>query len=335
MNDFAQFKKAVKNRVQTFMPDQYQTAEVTIEKVLKNNGHEEDKLVIREEGQTIAPAVYLRPYYDEMILAGTSMEESIRHIAQDYVMHDRDMKRNLPESVKDILTDYGQVRDRLQIQLVNAEQNAELLEGTAHKKLENTDLAAVFRIRFDEILMKSASMLVPEGLLETWKTDVETLYDHALENSANKFPYIFMALPQPVLPEPENGSLYLLTNSLEQYGTSVLLYPEVMQTLAQDHQTNFFILPSSVHELVLIADNGQQDIQQLQEMVIKVNRSMLSLEERLSDQVYYYDRTSQDLSMVTTPEGTRQLLRELSLDGCGQNGMELGEYAEPEQEMEL
>ena len=97
----------------------------------------------------------------------------------------------------------------------------------------------------------------------------------------------------------------------------------------------FFILPSSVHELVLIADNGQQDIQQLQEMVIKVNRSMLSLEERLSDQVYYYDRTSQDLSMVTTPEGTRQLLRELSLDGCGQNGMDLGEYAEPEQEMEL
>ena len=128
MNDFAQFIEAVKNRVQTFMPDQYQTAEVAIEKVLKNNGHEEDKLVIKEEGQTRAPAVYLKPYYDEMILAGTSMEESIRHIAQDYVMHARDMKRNLPESLKDILADYGQVKDRLQIQLVNAEQNGKMLE---------------------------------------------------------------------------------------------------------------------------------------------------------------------------------------------------------------
>lgn len=346
MNDYAQFKQAVKNRVLEFMPDQYQMAEVTIEKVLKNNDEERDRLSIRKGEQILAPAVYLKSYYDEMILARVSEEEAIKWIAQDYVMYDRDIGRNFQESWKEDLLDYDKVKDRIQIQLISTEQNEKLLKGTVHKKLENMDLAAVFRIHFDEIPIAPASMLITEYLLENWRTDVETLYNDALENSVKKFPYTFMDMMQLIppsvnshmsgqIPDKETEPLYLFSNTKGQYGASVLLYPEVIQTLARELQSDFFILPSSVHELVLVKDNGRWDIQELQRMLMDINRSTVPPEERLSDQVYYYDREDQSLSMVTTPEGTRKLIQEFFQDDCGQNNLwEEGVYAEPEMERE-
>ena len=100
---------------------------------------------------------------------------------------------------------------------------------------------------------------------------------------------------------------YILTNPSKHFGAATLLYPGVLQQLSDNAQSNLFILPSSIHELLLMRDNGEVNAAELQAMVMEVNQETVDPEDLLSDEVYYYDGKAHTLSMATVKEETAEL----------------------------
>ena len=83
--------------------------------------------------------------------------------------------------------------------------------------------------------------------------------------------------------------MYVMTNEQQINGATVLLYDDVMKEFAHQMNSSFFILPSSIHELILVPAEEFEDPSCLSELVKEANYSIVSLGDILSDSVYYYD----------------------------------------------
>lgn len=96
---------------------------------------------------------------------------------------------------------------------------------------------------------------------------------------------------------PLEKLMYILTNKKKQYGATCILYEGVLREIAQRLQSDFYILPSSVHEVILLPTNNDSDRKELTEMVLEVNNSILSKEDMLSDHVYYFSKVNGIIEM--------------------------------------
>jgi len=123
----------------------------------------------------------------------------------------------------------------------------------------------------------------------------------------------------------EDGRMYILGNGRENGGAAVILYPGVLRALAENSGCSFYIQPTSTREVMLIADNGEVSPKELQYTLMLANREGILPQEVLSDQVYYYDGKEQKISLVTIPEETRDILREI-------NAIRYGSFPEYDQE---
>ncbi len=92
--------------------------------------------------------------------------------------------------------------------------------------------------------------------------------------------------------------MYVLSNCDRVFGASALLYSASMKALAEKWNKNLIILPSSVHEVILLPDDGITEKEFYREMVKEVNDTQVEPEERLSYNVYYYDRILQKVTIL-------------------------------------
>ena len=91
----------------------------------------------------------------------------------------------------------------------------------------------------------------------------------------------------------------MLTNTAKINGATVMLYPNLLQEIGEATQSRFFILPSSIHEVILMRDSGEMNVEELRRVVMEINRTQVAPEDVLSDEVYSYDYTKQKLAMAT------------------------------------
>lgn len=90
----------------------------------------------------------------------------------------------------------------------------------------------------------------------------------------------------------------VLTNSKRVHGAACILYPGVLDEVAQETGGSFFILPSSVHEVIILPDAGNGDGERLKEIIRMVNTTQVAPEEVLSDTLYRYDTAEKMVVMV-------------------------------------
>jgi hypothetical protein len=95
-----------------------------------------------------------------------------------------------------------------------------------------------------------------------------------------------------------NEKMYVLSNDRGINGASTLLYPNVLYDFASSIRMNFYILPSSIHECILVPDTGKLSKAALKEMVKDVNDSHVSADEVLSNEVYYYDLATDEFHII-------------------------------------
>ena len=93
-----------------------------------------------------------------------------------------------------------------------------------------------------------------------------------------------------VIGEDDMIPMYVCTNTAKLNGAGVILYQELLQEFADRIGSDFYILPSSIHETLLIPANGDMDLEYLRDMVRTVNRTEVAEDEVLSDSVYRYNR---------------------------------------------
>ncbi len=303
--NYDEFKNEILSKIKDFLPEKYADAEVSIQQVVKNNDQKLDGLTIRLDDSNVAPNIYLNKYF-EQYEDGKSMDEILADIANIRTSHEDFNVFDVNE-----LTDFDSVKGRITCRLVNAEQNAEYLSDKPYTRI--ADLAVTYHVAIgkeDGALMSSP---VTNRLMEAYGVDVEQLHQVALENMSVLSPASFksmtetmvdMMLPDMIrsgmseeearnavasmLPPTPDDMLYVLSNEDKLHGAAVVLNEKVMDDISERFGPDFYILPSSVHEVLIVPNNGA-DLLTLENMVQEVNATQVAPDERLSDHVYVYD----------------------------------------------
>lgn len=312
---FEVFQKKILEGVSEFLGDK---AVVQIKEVIKNNGVRMHGLIVLEEGYHIAPTIYLESFYESYLQGkeiGNIVWEIVTFCEKKHPVKDLDMN---------FFTDYEMVKNRIMVKLVNREKNQELLGQIPFVPFLN--LALVFYYSMVNEFFGNGSILIYQEHLERWNVDVDTLYQNAFENTKRKLGFrilnmrdvvtalwqeqieenrkeksqiffkdmeILVEEVEQALAESASDNMYVLTNKNKYYGAVCILYREFLHAFAQELGKNLYILPSSIHEVILVPDTGREDVVQLGAMVAEVNATQLEPEEVLSDNVYYYDRDAQ------------------------------------------
>lgn len=270
-------------------------ASVQLQEVRKNNNVMLHGMTILRKGQNVSPTIYLDSFY-EMLEEGMDLEHIVKRILEVYVS-------GLPKGNVDMefFKDFQKVRDRIVYRLVNREKNKELLSEVPH--VEFLDLAVCFYYSYEHPELGEGMILIHNTHMEMWKTSHRELMRLAEHNTPRLMPVQLSSMDNALkgildevaleqlrqMQRETKKYLYVLSNDRRCHGASAILYPGTLAEAARQLGGSFYILPSSIHEVLLLRDDGQSDGQQLHEMIADINRNQLREEEVLSDYAYRYD----------------------------------------------
>lgn len=275
---------------------------IVLQDITKNNDIHLDGLTILTPKCNIAPTIYLNYYYSQYE-NGKTLEEICQSIQNVY-------EKNRPSKNIDssFFTDYDKVKSRIVYKLVNYKRNQKLLETIPHYRF--LDLAIIFCCLLETSPEGSATILIHNHHLQFWNITVDELYAISLTNTPRLLQYEFRTMTEILYDflsgadasSFDNGEscpsgMYVLTNQCKLNGAACILYPDLLKDIADQLQCDLFLLPSSIHEVLIIPAPGQSTCEELSQMVQEVNRTQLTPEEILSDHVYYFSRETAKLTM--------------------------------------
>lgn len=271
--------------------------QVTLQQVVKNNSVTLDGLTFHEKGQNIAPTIYLRDFYEEYRL-GMTMPDIMDCIEKLY------QRSRLDEPLDtDFYLNYDVVRKNLACKLIHREKNRELLKQVPY--IPFLDLAIVCYYRMEHSAVGNGTILVFDSHRKAWGISREELFRTARANTLRILPPEYMDLndileyPEELAEELRNGiPMYVLTNKENYFGAVQMIYDSVLQEAGRYLKGDFWILPSSVHECILVPHMVQTGKKELEAMVQQVNAQEVSEEEYLSDSVYFYRKDLHKLEKV-------------------------------------
>ena len=194
------------------------------------------------------------------------------------------------------LMNYEAAKKYLCFDVVGSDRNADMLEKVPHTDKEN--ISMVYRLQLDSTENGAATVLITNAMMEQFGVTKEQLHADAMENAQEIRPADFrtmaavmaemMGMPEEMMADMA-PPMYVATNQDKVQGAAVMFYPDFMDQAAKELGGDIFILPSSVHEVLILPDDGNMNAQELKEMVTSINASEVSPEDRLTDSVYHYD----------------------------------------------
>lgn len=290
---FDVFAKAVVEKIREYLPESFANASVELQTVVKNNDLKLTGLTIRCADSNISPTIYLEQFF-EKYQAGEDMNEVLETIA------DLRLRNELRETF-DVgqITDFDRVREKIVPRLIGKEWNRELLAIRPHKII--ADLAVTYHIMMGHDFSGIASAPITNALMESWGVDVDTLHDMAIQNMQKLLPSTFQTMSSVLASmmgadaeellsamPPADEAMFILSNEQKVNGAAALLDKEIMKTVIERIGKEFFVLPSSIHECIIVPATADMDVSTLVSMVRDVNQSQVAPDERLSDSVYVY-----------------------------------------------
>lgn len=199
----------------------------------------------------------------------------------------------MPAVDMDQLRSYSEMKEKMILQVMPVKGNEERLIGVPHKQLE--DLAVVCRAMIGGNAEGELSFLVTDPVMREYGVSKEELFSNAAGNMDYSIRPLFSVLAElePDLADetiaPPDDMLFVVTNKQNVYGAGAIADPAFTEKAGKLMQGDYFILPSSIHEVLLLRDDGNMDYRALEAMVREINVTQVAPEERLSDQVYHYD----------------------------------------------
>ena len=207
-----------------------------------------------------------------------------------------------------VLWDWEAAKGRIRAKLVNREMNRELLKKVPYR--EFLDLAVIYYVTLDGLSESgTAAFTVSDGNMEIWKKEEDDLYQMAVSNMRLDGKPVFEDMEEilrsmipvggcPFTSKALKVRMYVLTNPQKIFGAAELLDENTLRGIGDKLGSDFAVLPSSVHESIIIPADVSAAYQELAEMVTDINRNVVSIEERLSDHVYLYERKEGVLRII-------------------------------------
>lgn len=301
---YEEFINFVVNKLKETVDDNHK---VNYQKVMKNNDTELDSICIMEKDSKIAPTIYLNQYYDDFV-AGESIDDIISEILKV-----SQTKGPANFAAVDML-DYEYARDKIMFKLVNRKSNEKRLKSIVYK--DYLDMAITYFVLISRDDKGNASATITNQMLEHWNVTIEEIDTQAKINSQRVLPAVIQSMSnivmelvecdnlkdemefQQYMNEPEDP-MYVISNNSKINGAAAILYDGILEKFANKHKLDkIIILPSSIHECILLCQYNEDNKADIANMVKEVNSTSVSREEVLSDSVYVYDKATGEISIL-------------------------------------
>ena len=328
--DYERFKEGFQDALKVELAVRGADVELTARRVDKMNDSY-DAITVRPVDSSIGVNISV-----EKAFAAYENGTPIPEIAEHFADAVEKGFRESPQVDLESLSDYEQMKSKLSMEVVSAEKNAELLESVPHERME--DMAVVYRFVLDQTDSGNGTILVTNQLLDQYGITKEQLRADAMENAPEIRPSeirgmseVMSELAPGMIPEvaPEDEQRFVATVPDKIHGAGVIAYPNFMEDAAQKMGGDFFVLPSSIHEVLLVKDNGQMTAKELENMVKEVNATQVEPADQLTDHVYHYDSQNHIFELADKYE-ERQ--REAEHDAPDKDSV-LGDLKEKKQEI--
>lgn len=286
MNNFIQ---TITNMLKSELGDSYS---VSSEEIVKNNDFILHGIIINAEHTNVAPTIYLENFFDDY-QHGRPLNDIVAEILHIYHTHN-DISCDTA-----FFTDFKKIKGKIFFQIINTESNKRFLKHVPH--IPYLDFSIIFKILIDSNPM--ATITIKENLLDIWQVSLKEVYDAAVDNTPELLPFDIMSMKkvlEELAPElsadlPVDSFMYVLTNHQKIGGSSCILYPNVLLDFSKKINSDFYVLPSSIHEVIMIPAKSSDTPEALSSMVREVNRTQLAPEDFLSNNVYYFSRENNKL----------------------------------------
>lgn len=287
-----QMKKDLEAAFASELPEKYSAVKIDVKDVTKIQGESYRGISFQNGDSPVQGNLNMqnafrlyehgRPYTD--ILKET----------QQAIMRQMDQ---MPQFNLGAMMDYQAMKSTLMTELIPQNGNEDTLANIPHEKIE--DLALIYRMDLGDRGGGKMTTIVTNQMMGEFGVTQERLHQDAIENAAVLHPASLRSMQEvmasmmgmePEPPMPGEPVMLVATTQEAFMGASVIQYPGFMDMAAEKIGGDFFVLPSSIHEVLLIPDDGNADFHELAAMVQSINETQVAPADRLSDNVYHYDK---------------------------------------------
>ena len=298
------FAEGVVKQIKDYLPPEYQEMDYRVTERLKNNDTCRVGVSISSPDEETERTIYVEPFY-EAVKDGEPLEEVMEKIAGQIKESSKVNSQIQGMCIKD----FQQVKSRLSVGLVNTNANRWTLSHIPHKEIE--DLSMICQIS-SPVADGVGTLNVTDDIRKMWKVSKETLFDTALANVRESDSYVMQDISDIVsevvtgifpaenllnisedVPSISKESIYVLTSANLNRGASAILCPKVMDKVSRMFPEGFYLLPSSIHEMLVVSKDATHayDAASLGSTVREVNETKVDREDVLSDRIYEYDKS--------------------------------------------
>lgn len=298
--EFKNFTELIRDKVAGQVGNGYQ---VHLNNVRKNNGIELIALTVLQEENNVSPAIYLKEYYENYISGRETLDGIVSRILDTY----NENRINQNVELKYILS-YEDMKPRIVYKLVNTEKNRELLEDVPH--MDFLDLSVVFQCIVSKEEFEISAFLIHDVHQKMWNVSVDDLYQAAMENTPKILKCEIKSMAETIcdivqsedsdITDEELGKImrqfagsipmFVMSNQCRVEGASCMLYRNILASFARSISNSFYIIPASIHELLLIPAQQCIEDESIKNMIREINDTQVSDEEILSYSLYFYDK---------------------------------------------
>lgn len=298
-----EFKDYLAENVKDYLPQSYDDAKISFQEVIKNGDQHLTGMTITRPGETVVPTIYIDQAY-EQYKEGRDIDEIVGSIADIRIEHETSIDA---ATITSQLMDYDQIKANLQIRVCDTQDNAERLAGLVHT--ERSDFSATYHVLLQSNEEGQASVSVTPGLMESWGVSQEQLHQDALAADLTREPlFVNMgALMENMmygteltnlLEHPDAGTgmdgmpMFCLTNGEKMNAAGLIMQDDMMAQISEIVGGSYYVLPSSLHELLIVPESTDMSVKELSAMVHEVNETQVAPQDKLSDAVQHYDKES-------------------------------------------
>ena len=299
--NYDEFKNCIIDSVVSFLPEKYKNAVPSIEPIKKTNTVK-DGLRFTGNNLSISPVIYVDNLY-ELYSKDKDIDKVLKNIAEIFINHvnNKEIKNIVGKIDKDM------IKKNVFIQLINTDKNRDTLKDIPSRKF--LDLSMIYKLKLEISGSGITTLTINKHFMKHYGFDENDLYNIAIRNTKRLFPFYCRTITETLGDltdvdmddlgfNPAYDDMLVLSNRQCNLGAHVMLYQDELLSLANKLNSDLYIIPSSIHEILVKPTSSGITPDMLKFTISSVNDECVSPNEFLSNNLYLFSKDTGEITIV-------------------------------------
>lgn len=260
-----------------------------------SNGIIFEGIAIFKKDSKLSPVIYVNDYIENY----DNLSEIVDEIISFYADLEKETLDNFTDTYAKTIFSVENIKKRIKIGLQRKLPSDLVVKNTDFEGIESyLYISEIDGIQDGIIRLKKEHLnFIDCSVDEIWEcAERNTLKETMIKNMGEIIAEMFSISDSEMFSTPDfeidsSFPMYVITNNEKRLGASGIILKDVQNELVRKLKTtNFIMLPSSVHEVIVIPlyDDSNFDMDEMTEMVTEVNgdKSLILPEDQLGDKAY-------------------------------------------------